>query len=413
LKAIEDLFSDEGGEIFLKRNELEENLKEFKKQRANKEAELRELAAGPLPLLMLMDLLEEVEQFAIHESDVKKASLLLDILEARDDTVIRAIKSAELPAEAGEILSHLLEKDRSNRSKLANEPLIFNAEEGMASRIAHLRTNILPVVDKQSKVLIEEIASFDENILRLETELERVPTEERIVDIQSNLNRIRDAHRNKMSELESIRVRIVTLQRQRTMAESKLNKIGNSDIDARYAEDDRLRMLSHSPKIRETLGQFRTTVIQKHLSNIEGLMLESFKKLLRKSDLVKGLSINPANYEVTLLGRDHKILPFDRLSAGERQLLATSLLWGLARASGHPVPTVIDTPLGRLDSSHRKHLIERYFPNASHQVLLLSTDEEIVGPYYKALRPYISRTYLLSHDEAADKTSIEKGYFQA
>lgn len=112
-----------------------------------------------------------------------------------------------------------------------------------------------------------------------------------------------------------------------------------------------------------------------------------------------------------LTGKNGKDIPFDRLSAGERQLLATSLLWGLARASGRPVPTIIDTPLGRLDSSHRRHLIERYFPCASHQVLLLSTDEEIVGSYYKTLEPFITRTYMLSHDEDSGKTHIQPGYF--
>ena len=58
--------------------------------------------------------------------------------------------------------------------------------------------------------------------------------------------------------------------------------------------------------------------------------------------------------------------------------------------------TIIDTPLGRLDSSHRRHLVERYFPFASHQVILLSTDEEIVGPYHKALAPFVARHYRLA-----------------
>ena len=144
---------------------------------------------------------------------------------------------------------------------------------------------------------------------------------------------------------------------------------------------------------------------------MQSLMLESFQKLLRKGDLVSGLTIDPESFEPALEDRTKNHLSIDRLSAGERQLLATSLLWGLARASGRPIPTIIDTPLGRLDSSHRKHLVERYFPYASHQVLLLSTDEEIVGPYFEAIKPYTARSYLLDYDEPAGSTSIREGYF--
>ena len=43
---------------------------------------------------------------------------------------------------------------------------------------------------------------------------------------------------------------------------------------------------------------------------------------------------------------------------------------------------MIDTPLGRLDGSHREHLLDRYFPYASHQVVLLSTDTEIDDEAY-------------------------------
>jgi DNA sulfur modification protein DndD len=87
------------------------------------------------------------------------------------------------------------------------------------------------------------------------------------------------------------------------------------------------------------------------------------------------------------------------------------MLWGLARASGRPVPTVIDTPLGRLDSDHRTNLVERYFPNASHQVLLLSTDEELVNGYLEKLTPFVARTYRLEHDEKSGQSTIREGYF--
>jgi DNA sulfur modification protein DndD len=72
---------------------------------------------------------------------------------------------------------------------------------------------------------------------------------------------------------------------------------------------------------------------------------------------------------------------------------------------------MIDTPVGRLDRSHRMNLVTRYFPAASRQVVLLSTDEEIVGEYLDHLDPYIGKSYILEYDDTADSTSIREGYF--
>ena len=62
---------------------------------------------------------------------------------------------------------------------------------------------------------------------------------------------------------------------------------------------------------------------------------------------------------VQLYDQDGELLPKHRLSAGEKPILAIALLWGLAQASGRQLPVAIDTPLGRLDSEHRHHLVER------------------------------------------------------
>ncbi len=99
----------------------------------------------------------------------------------------------------------------------------------------------------------------------------------------------------------------------------------------------------------------------------------------------------------------------ERLSAGERQLLAVSILWAMGRASGRPLPVAVDTPLGRLDGIHRRQLVERYFPHAAGQVLLLSTDEEVDADLYAVLEPFVGRAYRLHHDELRG-TRIEEGY---
>ena len=71
----------------------------------------------------------------------------------------------------------------------------------------------------------------------------------------------------------------------------------------------------------------------------------------------------------------------------------------------------IDTRSARLDTSHRTHFVERYLPFASHQTLVFSTDEEIVGSYLERLRPWIGRTYRLQYDNDAGLTQVAPGYF--
>jgi DNA sulfur modification protein DndD len=126
---------------------------------------------------------------------------------------------------------------------------------------------------------------------------------------------------------------------------------------------------------------------------------------------VQSIHINPETFAIEHTGGNGKPLSMGRLSQGERQLLATALLWGLAKASGRPLPAVIDTPLGRLDSSHRSHMLNRYFPVASHQVILLSTDEEVDEDSWHRLKPHIGRSYHLKFDDTSRSTTATEGYF--
>lgn len=79
--------------------------------------------------------------------------------------------------------------------------------------------------------------------------------------------------------------------------------------------------------------------------------------------------------------------------------------------SDQDIPFIIDTPYARIDASHRKEISEKFFPNISKQVIILSTDEEINEEYYKILKPYIAREYMLVNDENQNRTSVENHYF--
>ena len=99
------------------------------------------------------------------------------------------------------------------------------------------------------------------------------------------------------------------------------------------------------------------------------------------------------------------------LSAGEKEVFAISLLWGLAQTSQLNLPIIIDTPLSRLDSVHRDNIVRKYFPYAAEQVIILSTDTEVDSNYFKSLEPHLSGATRLVFNKNQELTTVSEGYF--
>ena len=123
------------------------------------------------------------------------------------------------------------------------------------------------------------------------------------------------------------------------------------------------------------------------------------------------IRIDPITFAATLIDRRGSEVPKAALSAGEKQIYAIAMLWALAKTSGRPLPMIIDTPLARLDSEHRSNLVQRYFPAASHQVILLSTDTEIDHELLNELGSNVSHTFRLDYDPTDGRTRVHPGYF--
>ncbi len=83
------------------------------------------------------------------------------------------------------------------------------------------------------------------------------------------------------------------------------------------------------------------------------------------------------------------------LSAGMKQLAATSLLWALKTCSGRPMPIIVNTPMARIDKGNQENLLRCYYPTVSEQVILLPTDSEMDERKYNMLKPYIYQEVIL------------------
>jgi DNA sulfur modification protein DndD len=411
MAAAEEAFRREGGELYLVRAELESQHRRLKAEMEKEEAALRELAAGATPLLLIPHLLQEAETLARKEQDTRRAQLLAATLEERDTVLLKKLRKENLPSKYAELIEQWLTQDRSQRQARTGPLVLGDRGDALATDLRHLSATVLPEAQTQIDQRLTAITGLQERLTRLDVELARVPAKEVIAGLQRELEGARERQQAAQVALVSQEDKIRLLVRQCEDAERKLKRELGEGVEGQVDREHAARLLKHSERVRETMAKFRIAAIRKHTGRLERLILESFVQLLRKSSLVTGLKIDPATFRIELTGGDGQPLPFERLSAGERQLLATSILWGLARASGRPLPTIIDTPLGRLDSSHRRHLLERYFPVASHQVILLSTDEEIDETSLKQLKRFVGREYQLSFDERSRSTEITKGYF--
>ena len=194
-------------------------------------------------------------------------------------------------------------------------------------------------------------------------------------------------------------------------AEAQMERLVLKRVEQEFAGEDHRRMLELAERTGTTMQEFLKRVTVRKIDRLSTLITESFLFLLRKSSFVKRIAIDPLTFSITLFDGDGRGVSKQRLSEGEKQIFAVAVLWGLARAAARPLPAVIDTPMARLDATHRRNLVERYFPHASHQVVIFSTDTEVDREYYRLLQPSVARAYHLSYDEEQRVTVGEPGYF--
>jgi DNA sulfur modification protein DndD len=163
--------------------------------------------------------------------------------------------------------------------------------------------------------------------------------------------------------------------------------------------------------VRNVLDEYVTELQESKSKELSELLFQCYAKLSRKVSSIQRIEVSPADFGVTIYEKGGGITPKKGLSVGEKQIYAVSMLWALTIASRRPLPYVIDTPLGRLDSDHRRNLVTEFFPKASHQMIIFSTDTEINEANFSQLQGWISRCYHLSFDADEARTIVNTGYF--
>lgn len=223
------------------------------------------------------------------------------------------------------------------------------------------------------------IRSLDEERARLEVELTKVEN-----DAENLSDEIKGAD-------------TAEIARKRVLRDNLLQEEGRlgRDLDDRLREIDKVkRELTIIAKSLDDLPQARakrSSAMVKVCMTVERLFEESIERLrktlkeevaakatdafssLTTQKSYSGLEIND-NYGLTILDENGSRVTVR--SAGAEQIVALSLIDGLARTGRAAGPVVMDTPFGRLDLRHRDNIL-RYLPTTTGQLVLLVHSGEI------------------------------------
>jgi DNA sulfur modification protein DndD len=413
-KALQK-FKKEGGKIAAEREHIEGKLKNLTKDLEIERQHLRKLAEDRLPLSVINFLLTETIECGKEELKIQQFKQSRHLLEARDRKLLTYLTEISLSAEIISKVQFFIDRENQSLQNSINDrgQSFLDLDEELLQQLINTQQNILPFQQQFAREKINKIQEIQSEIDLTEQQLAKAASPEDYAQLDKAVQQARQEVSDCQTQYNSDKLKLEDLDRHIDRTQQELTrKLKNYSDDAIERSNDE-HLLESAEKIQQTLKLFREKLTLKKLNKLETEITECFRYLLHKSDLVHRVAIESDNFRLTLYDPHGEFLPKQRLSAGEKQLLAIAFLWGLARVSGKNLPIAIDTPLGRLDSSHRHNLIERYFPAASHQVILLSTDTEIGLAEIELLRQQeaISHEYLLKYDSDARQTTIQPGYF--
>lgn len=395
-----------GGELFSQREQLRINKAAKDGELKGIESQLREVTAGLLPLALVLRQLQSLAQ----QMSENEESISLETNQAvrkQLKSISAWIKDRGFPKKIEAQITDYLFK-REEKLPSLDKRIIAADPVQLENQVMSLLEARLP---RERKVVARLIASrqkLEQEVGQMEERLKRVPERDEVAAAFKDEGAAEAAQSNLIAELNALEEEVKAQNHRKADIERRRDELLAKAIDAGDAQ----RTVEYCERSLKTLAEFRSKLVKKRREQLETLILEAFRLLSRKPNLIGSIRLDPDTMMLSLLTGEGQILATQQLSAGERQLLAVAMLWGLARASGRPVPVVIDTPLGRLDGEHRRALVERYFPDASHQVILLSTDQEVDADFSRLLDDSVAHRYLIDYSPNERTSSFSHGYFQ-
>lgn len=342
---------------------------------------------------------------AIKENAAALARRIVRVVEEPKPIYSEKLSSERMAELERRIFRLLKEGDRPAVAK------VLDLSDRDAARVLH-RMEALESSDVfLLKALLDEARGLEAQVRQLDSVGQGgalTPTERDLFDeLQGVMESCSTQIGRKTEQLRLVEEDILTLGKRIADIEVEIEKL----YEKHNVSKEKADFIEECDAIASVLNQFIVRLRKNKVHLLQEKTFEMYRLLSSRSGLIKDITIDNKTYEVKITDRNGHEIRKSALSAGEKEVFAVSLLWGLAQTSELKLPIIIDTPLSRLDSTHRDNIVNNYFPNAGEQVIILSTDTEIDANYYRALKPRLSGAASLEFDPRQELTTFTQGYF--
>ena len=439
-KVLKDIDATSTG-IHNKQNDLVE-LRRIGKQLEDEKLELEKQLAK---IDSIKDAYHERKSIRDSKSDLQR-----DISEIRDQIKVRISESWWAPAMpmlkekaaaidsmlAGnnQLLSEINELQRkkldlqvqistkkcSSCQQVVNESQISNAQKEILEiekKLESLPTPISNVDDiaftkRQLNEFLEDggveerLRELDQDVLKRELRIDELSNKDRaltevlsgntldIAALESQYQRANDFIRDSEREVEKKEFELTELKTQLRTLQNSLNR---ETTESSPVKQEAALLSSLEEVLKDSLEGFRKSMREKVGEEASDI----FTKLTTEPDY-NGLTIT-GKYYLEIVDSQKRII--SRRSAGAEQIVAMSLIGALVRCAVRQGPVIMDTPFGRLDTGHRRRILE-WAPTIGTQVMLFVQSGEFDRERdLKFLGNKVGREYRIQR-EASNRSSI-------
>lgn len=449
LASLEKGYAKSGGISKKEWRSMEDRIAKEEARREEKRKWLKDVANNVLPFVVLRPQLEELKDQIMIEH---KAQVDANVKCTIDTPEIKSIIANVLDMSGIELSDTITEKIIDEivdyTSTTASITPILNLSDFGRFELTSKINSLLSFDTSRIKAATDDIEASLNHVKRIRKKMERSSVEnyEGYLKTKSDLNEEKAEKTQKLIEIDA--------ELQKSRADKAVSSAKLAKAKASYEYVLKKQSINDiSARALLAFDELQTILYEKSIKQIEEGFQRYFTSLINKSDLIDGIHIdsnlnvlpyknkpfdiielkktidkNGSEYVIAQIGlhayeilqekmtagEREIILPVEvkqQLSAGEKQIFIMALYQALSQLNKIDVPYIVDTPFARIDKEHREKILDRFFKQLNGQVIILSTDEEIVGNYCDVISDIVSNTFVLNHTINGNTEIIADTYF--